>query len=80
MIRMSITKNVSFWESVISLILMVGGEVLRKANIHLMKQPCALYPQIRGLGSASVNNIVNLNHSFEAETIAAISSEHVRPR
>jgi hypothetical protein len=30
-----------------------------------MKQPCALYPQIRGLGSASVNNIVNLNHSFE---------------
>jgi hypothetical protein len=50
---------------------------LRKANIHLMKQPCALYPQIRGLGSASVNNIVNLNHSFEGEeTTAVISSEH----
>jgi hypothetical protein len=74
MIRTAYNKDVSFWESVISLILMVGGEVLRKANIHFMKQPCALNPQIRGLGSTSVNNIVNLNHSFEGAVITAAIS------
>jgi len=62
-------RDVSFWRFLISLILMWWwGGVLRKAKHPLAETAVRTHPQIWGLASASVNDIVNLNHSFKVQT------------